>query len=100
MQPSARSAHRLGNRLQCFRLTDHPLGQSIFHVQQFIALGFQKARGRDARPAADDLGDHFFVHGFGQHGTVYLQLFEVRCIGFKISFRLGQFPVADRSHPF
>ena len=66
LQARPRAAHGLGNRDNRIALPDHPLADSLFHLEQLLALALQHPLDRHACPAADDTGDVVRSHFLAQ----------------------------------
>ena len=56
-----RRADGVGDGLDRLLLADDALAQAVLHVDQLLDLALEQPADRDARPAADDLGDVLLV---------------------------------------
>ena len=61
LEPGARAAERVRDRLDRLVLADDALVQPLLHVDQLLGLALEQARDGDARPARDDRGDVVLV---------------------------------------
>ena len=48
LQPAARAPHRIAHSHDGFLLSDHALRETLLHLDELLALGFQHAAHRDA----------------------------------------------------
>jgi hypothetical protein len=71
----------LATALDRLVLPDDALVQALLHLQELLHLALQQAADRDARPAADDLGDVLLVD---------LLLEQLRRPASPLALRLGQ----------
>ena len=76
-EPRARAADRVGDRADRFVLADDAAVQELFHADQLVDFALHELGDRDARPAADDVGDVLGVDLFFQERAVRLQLVEL-----------------------
>ena len=67
LQPGARAAQGVRNRLDRLVLADDALVQPLLHVDELLRLAFQQLVDRDAGPACDDGGDVVLVDLFLHH---------------------------------
>ena len=90
LEPGARAAQRVGNRLDRFLLPDHALVEALFHVDQLLGLAFEQLGDRNARPACDDGCDVVLVDLFVHHRVAG----EAVAVG-ELLLELRQLAVAD-----
>ncbi len=64
LQPGPGPADRIAHSLDGLVLSDDPLVQPIFHLEELTHLPFQQPADRDPGPLADDLSDIFRVDLF------------------------------------
>ena len=62
LEPGARAADGLGDRVDGLLLADDPLVERVLHLQQALRLLLRDARDRDAGPHRHDLGDVLLGH--------------------------------------
>src|SRR5215211_1082549 len=61
LEPGARAAQRVRNRLDRLVLADDPLVEALLHVDELLDLALHQLRDRDPRPLRDHLGDVLVV---------------------------------------
>ena len=98
LQPGARAADRLGDRLNGILLADDPLVQLVLHAEQTRRLLLGQLEDRDAGPVTEDLGDLLVVDlGHDVHMSPLRHCFSrsARCATscFSLSRRLAAFEV-------
>ena len=77
-RPGARAADGVGDRRDRLVLADDALVEPLFHLEQLLDLAFHQPVDGNVRPAADDVGDVFFVDLLLEHPVALLQRAETR----------------------
>ena len=92
--PIESAASALANLSHGLMLPDDTGVQLVFHAQQLVALAFEHAIDRDARPARDHARDILFGHFLAQHRTRRLAL----CLG-QLALEFGNAAIGQLACP-
>ncbi len=80
-RPGSRAPHGVGDGRDRFVLPDHAVVEPRLHPEQLLDFALHQAVDGDVRPAADDVGDVFFVDFLLQHPVPLLERGEPRLFG-------------------
>src|SRR6185312_8201684 len=100
-QPGSAAAHGIGYGADSRFLADDAIGESLFHLEEFFALGLEHAGDRHAGPAADDVrnlvGGDFLLH---QRLAVAGQLVQLGIGFFELTGEIAQLAILNTGGDF
>ena len=98
LQSGTAAPYGVGDSLDGFVLSDHPLVQYAFHLQQFLAFALQHPAHRDAGPAGYHLRDVFGIDLFLDHRSGGVVLFDLRLQRLDLVLGFLNLSVTDFGH--